>query len=236
MTAARLAALLAGLAGAAGCMRIYPDPELPDVIAEWTDECGPDGVTVRIEAVATDGTVVTQDAPCADGEVRVEDLDRTWHTITAVLLDAGDVVLGRAPPAEVDLRAGLSRRAFLWQFARSEGFYRVAWTFAGGDTCASLGVDNVMIDLRNDETISSAGGWCAAGKLDYFVPVQAGTYTVQAFAVRTTDFVTIAASEPRADVVIPDRGVVVDLGTIALARCTESCGPPPPEGPPGDGR
>ena len=77
----RLLAVL--LAGAAGCMRIYPDPELPDVIVEWDRGCGDDGVTVRISAVSPDGTEVTQDAPCADGKGRVEDLERTSHTITS---------------------------------------------------------------------------------------------------------------------------------------------------------
>ena len=221
------------LAGAAGCMRIHPDPELPDVIVEWPTDCGDDGVTVRVDVVSPDGTEVSQDAACADGKVRVEDLERTSHTITASLLDADGAVLGRAIPSEVDLVGGHSRRSYLPEFARDHSFYRVAWTFDGGDTCASLGARSMLIDLRNDERAIWGGGACADGALGFPVPIEPGTYTLRVFAYRPGDDAAVAASQPRPDVVIPDRGALADLGTIALTRCTPICETPPRPEPPG---
>jgi len=227
----RLAVLLAG---AAGCMRIYPDPELPDVIVEWVNDCGDDGVTARVDIVSSDGTKVSRDAACADGKVRVEDLERTSHTITASLLDVDGGLLGRTLPFEVDLRGGYSRRGYLSEFTRDHSFYRVAWTLDGGDTCASLDATWMLIDVRNDELANRDGGPCAdGGMLDHFAPIEPGTYTLQIFALRRGDLAAIAASEPRPNVVIPDRGAVVDLGTIALTRCTRICETPPPPEPPG---
>jgi len=227
----RLAVLL--LAGTAGCMRIYPDPELPDVVVEWFNDCGDDGVTVRIDVVSPDGTQVSQDAACADGTDRVEDLERTTHTITASLLDANGVLLGRTMPSEVDLRKGHSRRSYMSDFVRDYSFYRVAWKFDGGDTCESLGATAMAIDFWTDELVTSGGGTCADGKLVYTPVIAPGTYTLQVLAVRPPDRTAVAASELRRDVVIPDRGAVVDLGTIALTRCTPICEIPPRPQPPG---
>jgi hypothetical protein len=228
----RLAVLLVGTAG---CMRIYPDPELPDVIVAWPSTCGDDGVTVRVEVVSLDGTEISQDGACADGELRVEDLERTSYTITASLLDGGGGVLGRTMPSEVDLRGGYSRRSDLTEFARDHSFFRVAWTFDGGDSCASLDASRVLIDFQNDEVAIWDGGPCADGALDYLVPIESGTYAVQLFAQRPGDYAMVAASELRPEVVIPDRGEIVDLGTIALTRCTPICETPlPPEPPGGD--
>jgi len=227
----RLAVLFAATVG---CMRVYPDPELPDVIVEWPDTCGDDGVTVRIDVVSADGSAISRDATCADGSVRVEDLERTSQTITASLLDASGGVLGRAMPSEVDLRAGHSRRTYLPEFARDHSFYRIAWTFEGGETCASVDATTMLIDLQNGERALWDGGPCAGGTLGYPVPVEPGTYTLQLFARRAGDDAAVAASQPRPDVIIPDRGVLVDLGAIALTRCTPLCGiPSPPEPLPG---
>jgi hypothetical protein len=222
--------LAAFIAVTASCMRIVPDPELPDVIVEWPDTCGDDGVTVRVVVASPDGSEVSQDVACADSSVRVEDLERDSHTITASLLDASGGVLGRAMPSEVDLRAGHSRRASVSEFARDHSFYRIAWMFEGGDTCASVDATTMLIDLQNGERAVWYGASCDGGTLDAPVPIEPGTYTLQLFARRAGDDAAVAASQPRPDVVIPDRGVLVDLGAIALTRCTPLCDIPlPPE-------
>jgi hypothetical protein len=226
----RLAVLIPGLlAGATGCMRIYPDPELPDVIVEWPMDCGDDGVTVRLEAVAADGTLISRDATCGAGQVRIEDLERARYTINASLLDASGGVLGRSYPSDVDLTKGLSRRTYVYEFVRDRSFYRVAWTFNGGDTCQTLGATTILVSLRNDDSQADGRVPCDSDIVDYFAPVAAGTYTLQLFAQRDDD-AAVAASERRTNVVIPDHGASVDFGTIALARCTPICEvPPPPE-------
>jgi hypothetical protein len=225
----RLALLLVA---AAGCMRIYPDPELPDVIVEWLPECGDDGVTVRLEAVGADGAVVGSDVACADGKGRIEDLARGATRVTAMLLDAGGEVLGRALPEEVDLTAGHSVRTYVSYFARDESFLWTAWTFTGGDTCESLRVGRIVLDYRSEDLGASGTlevGWCGDDELQFFSAIEGGTYTLRAFALRGDDASAIAASEPRAGVVIGDGGLVVDLGTFELTRCAGDCGRPLPE-------
>jgi hypothetical protein len=227
----RLASLL--LVAAAGCMRIYPDPELPDVIVEWLPECGDDGVTVRLEAVGADGAVVGSDVACADGKGRIEDLARGRQRITGVLLDAGGEVLGRALPVEVDLTAGHSVRTYVSSFARDESFVWTSWAFSGGDTCQSLRVGRIILDYVSEDVGASGTlevGWCGdEEELQFYSSLDGGTYTVQAFALSSADGSAIAASEPRAGVVIGDGGVVVDLGTFELTRCSGGCDRPPPE-------
>jgi hypothetical protein len=228
----RLALLLVA---AAGCMRIYPDPELPDVIVEWLPECGDDGVTVRLEAVGDDGVVVTSDVACADGKGRIEDLTRGPQRITGALLDARGEVLGRALPAEVDLTAGHSVRTYVSSFARDEAFVRTGWAFSGGDTCESLRIGWIVLDYVSEDLGESGTlevGWCAdEEELQFFATVDSGTYTMQAFALGGDDGSAVAASEPRPGVVIGDRGAVVDLGTFQLTRCAAACDREPPEWP-----
>jgi hypothetical protein len=226
----RLASLLPVVA--AGCMRIYPDPELPDVIVEWLSECGDDGVTVRLEAVGDDGAVVSQDVACADRKGRVEDLTRAPHRITGVLLDARGDVLGRTPPEVVDLTAGHSVRTYVSYFARDQSFLWTAWAFSGGDTCESLGVSRIVVDYRSEDLGESGTadvGWCEDWVLQFFAAIERGTYTMRAFALRGDDGSATAASEPRAGVVVGDRGVVVDLGSFELTRCAGACDREPPE-------
>lgn len=226
----RLASLL--LVAAAGCMRIYPDPELPDVVVEWLPECGDDGVTVRLEAVGDDGVLVSSDVACPDGKGRVEDLARTRQRITAVLLDSRGEVLGRTLPEAVDLTAGHSVRTYVSYFARDEAFLWTAWELSGGDTCESLRAGRIVLDYQSEGPGDSGTldvGWCGDEELQFFSSVVGGTYTLRAFALRGDDGSAVAASEPRAGVVIGDRGAVVDLGTFELTRCADDCGRQLPE-------
>jgi hypothetical protein len=223
----RLAWLL--VVATTGCMRIYPDPELPDVVVEWLPECDDGGVTVRLEAVAADGTVVSQDVPCGEGTGRVEDLARTRHHVSGALLDASGEVLGRTTPEEVDLTEGHSVRTYVSYFARDHSFFRLAWTFRGGDTCASLAATSVVLDFEagdGGESSVSHAGWCAAGATEYLPSVLGGTYAVRAFALRD-DGTAVAVSGTREGVEIPDRGAVAELGTVELTRCDPRCDWPP---------
>jgi hypothetical protein len=220
------------LVAAAGCMRIYPDPELPDVVVEWLPECGDDGVTVHLEAVGDDGAVVSSDVACADGKGRIEDLTRAPQRVTAVLLDASGEVLGRTLPEAVDLTAGHSVRTYVSYFARDQSFLWTGWAFSGGDTCESLRVSRIVLDYVSEDLGESGTlevGWCGDEELQFYSSVVSGTYTLRVFALRGDDGSAAAASEPRTGVVIGDRGVVVDLGTFELTRCAGDCGRPAPE-------
>lgn len=104
---------------AAGCMHIDPDPDLPDVVLAWPTSCEDGGALVRVTATAMDGEageageVVTEELDCAEGEGRIADLARARHAVTAELLTDDGEIVGRALPIEVDLRDGVTDRAWV---------------------------------------------------------------------------------------------------------------------------
>jgi hypothetical protein len=230
-------ALALALALAAGCMTIYPDPELPDVVVEWTiEEACTDGVVgVRVE-VADE---LAQDFACADGIGRIEDVARTRHDVQVALLDGAQTIVARAAPFAVDLRDGASRRERVWWFYRDEGLFRIAWRFAGGETCASLGITSVQINAYPDDPMLGSSGFgapCTFGELDYYPTLFAGIYDIQVVGHVDQTGEIVAASMRLTDQVIFDRGQLVDLGTVELTRCPPcDVGPqqPPPPPPPG---
>lgn len=61
-----------------GCMRIYPDPELPDVLVEWSVEfeCSEDTerVVVSLSAIDPAAEVGMVTVPCGDAGVRFDDV------------------------------------------------------------------------------------------------------------------------------------------------------------------
>ncbi len=220
----RLAAVIAAAAASsAGCMRIYPDPELPDVIVEWSSECVDGARTVRVELTSSAGEVTTADFECLAWEGRVEDLDREEHTVHVAVLDAQQEVLGRAIPTTVDLRDGVSKRTYVGTFLVDEGLIDVAWTIAASETCATLGTDTVELRLTRETSSTSLTANCSAGTLDYDIPVEAGSYAAQLHAVDNATYQTVAISPLLPDVVVRPRGETTDLGTLELTRCAPSC-------------
>lgn len=226
--AARLA--LAGVVGVAlgGCMRIYPDPELPDIRLEWfsgDEECaaGTDRVVASLTAIdAPDPSaeVAAVTAPCTEGTARFVDVERVRYRVTLRLEDdAGDVYGGHTE--EIDLRDGLNERVFAYFGRSTEPNLRVAWAFDMGDSCASLATPQLVMRLARE------------GGPTYFlyapcdVPVlvetapEDGAYTFVAQAI-TAQGVVRAASPATAPFTIV-RGQVVDLGTVTLSRCSGDC-------------
>jgi hypothetical protein len=207
-----------------GCMRITPDPELPDVIVEWVGLCGDDGVTVRIVATSESGEVALAEHDCDEGEGRVEDVGRERHDVQVELLDEGGEVVARSYPEPVDLSRGFSVRTYVWDFLRDQGVFTATWEITGGETCASLGTSSVQFDFATAEGVFSGyGGYCPEGTLGYYASVQAGTYTVTARATNDTDYATVATAPPREGVVVGDRGQVTELGHFELVPCAPDC-------------
>jgi hypothetical protein len=226
----------------AGCMTITPDPELPDVVAEWTvsEVCTDGVVAVRVEVTDDDAAVppVAQEFACTDGIGRVEDVARTQHVVQAALLDASGAIIARSEPFPVDMRDGASRRQQLWWFYYDEGLFTLAWRFTGGETCASLGLTSLQINAVPDDPMlgrSGFGAICERGELDYYPGLLAGTYELQIVGISDNSGVVTAASMRLPGLVIRDRGELVDLGTIDVSRCPP-CDlqdqPPPPPPPP----
>jgi len=207
-----------------GCMRIYPDPELPDVVVEWSAEreCVQDTDRVAVSLMTVDpaAEVGAVTAPCRDGTLRFDDVERVRYQVVSRLEDTAGVVFGGSD-AEIDLRDGLSERVFAF-FGRSPfSNFRVAWAFDMGASCASLSATAVHLEF------SMLGGGasaffdlpCQIGVLSNVIPFD-GTYTLTAQAI-AADAVVAVAPESAPFSVSP--GTIADLGTITLTPCGTAC-------------
>jgi hypothetical protein len=217
-----VAALVALALG--GCMRIYPDPELPDVVVEWaTDfECMESGdrVVVSLSSIDPAADIDTFTVPCRDGRVLFDDVDRLRYLVAAKLEDSEGVVLG-GQDDEIDLRDGLSEKVFAFFGRPTESNFRVSWTFDMGASCESLSATSV-------ELLASTPGM---GPFFFFTaPCDAtvfrnglrmeGTFTLFARAVAID---TIVAISPESAPFTITRGTVTDVGTLVLSPCGTAC-------------
>lgn len=202
----------------AGCMRIYPDPELPDIEVTWyVDDCG-EGSRVELALVGLDnGSRVEASAPCdGDGAKAVfADLTRQRYRIDADLFDA-DGQLVSTTLDEPDLRNGIDHDVELY-FSTSSS-YQVRWTFDMGASCASLAADSILIDLLPDPFLQSITS-CAEGS--YYGYAQNGTYTLRLYAI--SDFGTVVATSPESAPFTLFSPAPADLGLITLSPCGASC-------------
>lgn len=194
-------------------MRIYPDPELPDLEVTWfAEECG-DGEQVTFTLTGLDdnsSALVT--APCLSLPVEFKDLPRQPYLVDGTLSDAAGEVLSRSI-GEADLRNGVDERVELY-FNTSSPF-QVAWTFDMGASCTSLAADTVVVQLLPGVELATA---CQAGALFGFE--KNGTYTMRIRAVSGPDTVAISAeSEPFTLQAL----MTTDLGTVTLSPCAPDC-------------
>ncbi len=207
-------------------MRIYPDPELPDVVVEWfaEHECAEDTdrVVVSLSAIDPPAEIGTITAPCRDASVRFEDLARVRYHVEAKLEDQTGLVYGDQE-AELDLRDGLSER-FMPFFGRVPGSnFRVAWTFDMGASCESLSAPTVVVRATMDGggPPRSFIGFCESPiLLDVLAPE--GTYTLTARALRGNGIVAVS---PESAPLAVTRGALTDFGTLTLTPCGASCPP-----------
>jgi hypothetical protein len=212
--------------GLGGCMRIYPDPELPDVRVEWDAEfeCADatDRVVVSLSTVEPPAEVGMATVPCGDAGVRFDDVARVRYRLAARLEDATGAVFG-GHDEDLDLRDGLNERVFAF-FGRSFGTsFRVAWTFDMGASCQALSATQVFLQA------SMPGGGpaffffapCDAPVYVNAIPLE-GTYTLTARAIADNGVVA-AAPESAPFTITP--GAAIDLGTLTLSPCGAACPP-----------
>ena len=141
----RRAELLAAFAVAlGGCMRIYPDPELPDVKVTWfEDDCQPGTGDISITLIGMDSDVrIPLTAPCSDLEATLVDVARERYRFEA-LLEGDDGEVFSRYDSLIDLRDGIDERVDMYFGGFSN--FRVAWTFEGGATCESLGAEGISL-------------------------------------------------------------------------------------------
>lgn len=220
--------------GAPACMRIYPDPDLPDLRVAWSSTSCPVGGAVRfavVDADVADGTPVEAAAPCDDDpgrdpEVRIPDVARARLEVEASIATADGEVITRAREP-VDTRDGNNKRVVVSFPDPTQGFLRFAWTFAPGASCASVGATAVDVSLTSADGSSFAFGGlpCEQGALRQPIPVTGGTYALQVLASRQFR-VYVARSIRRDGVVIRGHGEVTDVGALELTPCGGACPPP----------
>ena len=226
---ARASALTGHLLG--GCMEVYPDSDLPNLIVQWPS-CARAGdfpvVDMRVVVYPFEGDVVIAEetVPCDASGVVFEDVPRERYRVECEGLDRAGAIYSISRAA-ADVRDGLNERV---QLSSNSGFVtaRVAWQFSGGASCASLGATYIEIET---EYANDPGFWSSNGSLCEWSPAPMTFYgmlrlRLRALAPADGDSVTVAVSEvtPLLEVSGTER---VDLGPFALAPCGASCPPRP---------
>lgn len=211
-------------------MRIYPDPELPDVEVEWFAEgdCSADDdrVVVWLSTINPTAEVARVTVPCGDAGVRFDDVARLRYRLAAKLEDTAGVVLG-GHDVDLDLRDGLSEHVFAFFGRAPESNFRVAWTFDMGASCEALSATSVVLraSMPGGEPFSFFDAPCDAPVFLGGIP-RDGTYTLTARAIANDAFV---AASPESAPFAVTRGAITDLGTLTLSPCGTACPPLGPE-------
>lgn len=199
-------------------MKIYPDPELPDIKVEWYDaDCQPGSgdVVVALDGIDDPSEHAEISAPCTDLKIEFPDVARERYRITGTLLDTAGTPLGGEGQV-ADLRNGIGARVSLYF-----GNIRVAFGFESGVTCESLDAmfAGARFTLGGQSFIGQSD--CSSGAV--FTRLQDGMFTVGVYAF-DEDFRVVASSETIEVEVAPDR--LTNVGPLTLVPCGASCPSP----------
>jgi hypothetical protein len=206
-------------------MRIYADPELPDVVVKWADFTCPDDVgDVRVELRSYDTDELRFEATgrCTDRSVTVADVDRERYRVRGYLLDRASEVYD-ASSGEADLRNGLSERVDMYWSGYANVV--VGWQFANGDTCSSLGAEVVMVEQTRAEApdYKLITVELCTDAITWFTVVP-GQLQLRVRGLGTAGTVAISEPTPVLDVAQMMR---TDTGSLVLAPCGTTCPPLP---------
>lgn len=198
-----------------GCMRIYPDPELPDIELSWfDDDCreGTSDIAVTLSGV-DEPSQLDATVPCSDLRVTFKDVARQQYRLEAALLNDDGTIFSRFRD-QIDLRDGSDKRVPL--YLGGGAYFRVAWTFDMDATCASLGANGIAIDLvPSDFPLMTR---CDA--TPFLGLIGSGTFSVRLRAL--ANWTTVAVS-PQLDDVVVAPPAFTDLGTLTLSPCGTAC-------------
>jgi len=153
--------------------------------------------------------------PCADLAVTFVDVARVRWRLVASVRDPTRRAVGESN-SEVDLRAGIDKRTFIFLDVQI-GNFDAAWSFAAGATCASLHADSVEVSFEQTEPEAqfSQGAPCDASRVHGYVG--AGSYLVRARAFAFGTPVAVSG-EPKA-LEVTEEGFA-DAGTLVLSPCS----------------
>jgi hypothetical protein len=198
-------------------MRIYPDPELPDVVVEWFTEsdCSDDSdrVVVSLSTVDPPAEVGMATVPCRDGSVRLDDVARVRYHVAAHLEDLTGAVLG-GYDTDIDLRDGLNERVSTYFGRARYNNFRVAWTFDMGASCAALSatVMGLQASMPGGQPLFAWQAPCGAPVFVNEIPIP-GTFTLSARAIAANG---VVATSPESTPFEVTFGTITDVGTLTL--------------------
>lgn len=212
--------LLLGALALGGCMRIYPDPELPDVDVVWFEgDCrdGTGDVVLTLTSLESDATRAIQ-LPCMDYGYTFADVPRERFNMRGELYTANGEVFSRWNE-EVDLRHGADKEVYLL-FGGGANF-RVSWEFDMGATCESIGAVIMSIDfLAVDYSL-----YARCQDTPFFGFPGNGTHSVQLRAL-TEEGEALAISPVSPEFTLMSFDQLVDIGTMILTPCDGVCPEP----------
>lgn len=206
-------------------MRIYPDPELPDIQLDVSADCeSASEILINLVAV-DDGTLTEHVLPCTDQQrIMLEDIPRKLYRVDGALLGADGGILSTTS-GEVDLRNGFDEEAYI--YFDSSPYLRVGWDFEGGASCASLGVDTVAVDFDfpEDGYGYSIELSCGFGEFLGYPYGSMISFQLRGISRRKTVAASVRTSVYTLD---PSDGLS-DIGTLTLLPCGDGCpsGPEP---------
>jgi hypothetical protein len=189
-------------------MRIYPDPELPDVKIEWiTQDCRAGDEVVALTLDSEDSTDHRElSVACTELTATFADVKRERYLVKGELRNPAGALITPAE-YEVDLRNGLDESAFLY-FGGFDNF-RVSWTFDMGATCDSLHVAYIEVRLTDQIGLGLA---CDFGSGTGNAPDGDFTATLRAFQFGGD--APVAESAPK--MITINSATFTDLGTFTL--------------------
>lgn len=215
--------MLAALA--CGCMKIYPDTELPDIAVRWDELSCEDGVAdVRVAVFTYDGAelVTETTVPCTALGTSFEDIARERYLVSGTLLDTAGEVYGGGYPGEADLRNGISEHVDL--FFNGFSNFRIGWTFSTG-TCASNDVDGVGMEVQlMGSPMFNFGFQDPCAFTPHYGTLPEGTHRVRlrAYHYTSDSSADVVAGSPSIDItVVPEE--ITDVGTVVLTPCNADC-------------
>ena len=200
-------------------MKIYPDPELPDIEATWYDgDCREGTGDVRVEVTGIDDPTdhLEAAAPCIDARLAFPDVARERYHVVGTLLDDAGAPFS-AWDAIVDLRNGIGQRVDLYFGGGAN--VRVTWMFDAGASCESLGASTVVGRFTRAGNPQPYGvpALCQAGAV--FASLPEGPFTVELRALAATGVVAPSVPTPRD--VMP--AGLTSVGPLTLTPCDAPC-------------
>jgi hypothetical protein len=203
----------------AGCMKIYPDPELPDIDVTWSEgDCDADTFQVAMSLASLDSPAsphIDKTVPCLDAKYTFVDVAREQFHLDGTLLDDAGAMAGSAS-GEVDLRNGFDSDAFLY-FGGFDNF-QVPWVF-DATSCTELGADTVSLVFSVPMGVAFIITQpCEAGFFSGIL--MPGIYTLHAEA--RANGAVVATSPETPELTIMDNGFTVS-GLLVLTACGAMC-------------